>query len=253
LNNAIMDHADLRSGRMMIVSSGGAASIQGDGRPMSVDFSDCSLRGASFANAKLDGANFSGAMLRGANFKGAEIKNARFTNAILTGVNLSDLHVPSEQLVDSIREAGPDAFAKADALKAALEAHQRWIAGQGREGQPAVLDGADLRPLHQSFANRRLGGLSARNTTGIEIDFSGSELQAAKFDGADLRGANFSRSNLRGASFKGAKLFHANFDGAALGSLPLANGTVLAANFEGAELLERQFDGAVRESGETGI
>jgi len=241
LAEANLDHADLRSGRMMIVDAGGAVAMQGNNGAMSVDFSNCSLRGASFGNAKLDGADFSGALLRGANFKGAELKNAKFANSILTGVNLADLKVPPDALVGCIRDVSPEALAKAAELKSLLESHQGWIATQGSQGKPAILDGADLRPLYQIFANRRLGGLSARKTLCIEMDFSGSELQAAKFDGADLRGANFSKANLRGASFKDAILTHAVFEDADLRALPLSNGGSLAPNFAGAIFSENQF------------
>ena len=48
------------------------------------------------------------------------------------------------------------------------------------------------------FIGRTLAGLSARNVTGIGLDFSGCQLQAAKFDGADLRDADFSNADLRG-------------------------------------------------------
>jgi uncharacterized protein YjbI with pentapeptide repeats len=236
---------------MMIIDPSGNASMHGgDGKPMAVDFSNCSLRGASFGNARLDGADFSGAILRGANFKNAEVKNARFTNAVLTGVNLSDLNVPPETLADCIRDVAPEAMAKAGELKTRLESHQRWIATQGSEGQPAVLDGADLRPLQQLIANRRLGGLCLRNSIAIELDFSGSELQAAKFDGADLRGANFSKANLRGASFKGTKLNHAAFEGADLRALPLSGGANLTVDFTDSTLTEGQLVRAIRDADE---
>src|SRR4051812_2846963 len=103
---------------------------------------------------------------------------------------------------------------------------------------------------HQSywriaFVSRRLAGLSARNINGIELDFSGSELQAVKFDGADLRGANFSKADLRGACFRGAKLSHAIFEGATTAPLPLSNGTLLLVDFAGADVTKEQLDKAV--------
>jgi len=249
---AVLDKADLRAGTMMIVGTKEISLIdrnRSGQNPTGVDFSNCSLKGASFGDATLDGANFSGAMLQGASFKNATLTNAVFKNAVLTGVHLAELHVPPEALAESIRDILPQAMAKCDDLKSKIEAHQQWIITQGKEGCPAVLDGEDLRPMHEFFTGRRLSGLSARHVVGIGLDFSESQLQAAKFEGADLRGANFSRADLRGASFKGAKLAHANFEGADLGALEMANGTKLLPDLAGAELMDQQLHNAIRDQG----
>jgi uncharacterized protein YjbI with pentapeptide repeats len=142
-------------------------------------------------------------------------------------------------------------MAKIDDLKLRIEAHQQWISTQGGEGSPAVLDGEDLRPLQNLFLGRRLSGLSARHVIGIGLDFSDSQLQAAKFEGADLRGANFSKADLRGASFKGAKLAHANFEGADLRALEMANGAKLMVDLAGAEITDQQLRDAVRDKRDT--
>jgi uncharacterized protein YjbI with pentapeptide repeats len=217
-------------------------------QPHGVDFSNCSMKGASFGNAKLDGANFTGALLQGATFRNANLKNPVFKNAVLTGVILADLRVPPEALEGCVLDITAQAAARFDELQSRLAAHQQWIATQGQQGRPAVLDGEDLRPLHKLLVGRPMSGLSARNAVGIGIDFSGSQLQAAKFDGADLRGANFSKADLRGASFKDAKLLHADFDGADLRALQLATGTTLLPNLEGAEVTNEQLHNSIRES-----
>jgi uncharacterized protein YjbI with pentapeptide repeats len=80
-----------------------------------------------------------------------------------------------------------------------------------------------------------------RNATALNLNFSDSRLQAAKFDGADLRGANFSGCDLRGASFKGANLSHATFAKARLGPLKLAGGGELAIVMTGAVANSQQF------------
>jgi uncharacterized protein YjbI with pentapeptide repeats len=256
----VLDNADLRAGMMMHVGGGGASPIgrnnPGAGEPSrdsvqqphGVDFSNCSMKGASFGNAKLDGANFTGALLHGAIFKNAILKNSVFKNAVLTGVNLADLQVPPEALEGSIQDITAQAAARSDELKSRLDAHQQWIATQGQQGRPAVLDGEDLRPLDKLLVGRTLSGLSARHVIGIGIDFSAGQLQAAKFDGADMRGANFSKADLRGASFQGTKLQHAIFDGADLRPLHLTNGTIVSPDLTGAEVTKEQLHNAIRDN-----
>src|SRR6185312_5060295 len=212
-----------------------------------VDFSNCSMKGASFGNAKLDGADFTGALLAGANFKNAKLANARFKGAVLAGVNLKDLAVPPEALEGAIADVTPEAAAKYDVLKARLEAHQQWIASAGAQGTPANFDGEDLRPLHQLLVGRLLSGLTARGAICIGLDFSGSQLLAAKFDGADLRDANFSNADLRGASLRATRLAHARFDKANLGRLALNNGGSLPPDLREADGNEEQFYGATLE------
>jgi uncharacterized protein YjbI with pentapeptide repeats len=256
LSHAVLDNADLRSGMMMYVGADGASRIDhgGGGKPDSpatgvphgVDFSNCSLKGVSFGNARLDGANFTGALLQGATFKNAKLTNVIFKDAVLTGVNLQDL--PREALEGCIMDVTPQALAKAEKLKVKLDAHQQWLTSAGQQGAPAVLDGEDLRPLHQLFTGRHLTGLSMRQAIAIGIDFSGSRLQAAKFDGADLRDANFSNADIRGASFKGAKLLHANFDKADLRALSLADGTRHPADFSETETAQEQLRTCIRDT-----
>lgn len=242
---AQMDDADMRSAMMMYVQWGGDVSVvgsereKGKGGPKGVDFSNCSLKNVSFGSAKLDDANFTGALLQGANFKGAKLGKATFNGAVLTGVK--DLAVPPEAVAGAIRDVTPDALAKAEHLKSQLESHQQWIASGGANGIRAILDGADLRPLRQLFVGRTLAGLSARNVIAIGLDFSGSQLQAAKFDGADLRDADFSNADLRGASFRGANLAHARFDKTNLGRLKLNNGGDMKVDLSGAQAAEGQF------------
>lgn len=242
---AQLDNADMRTAMMMYVQWGGDVSVVGSERekgksgPKGVDFSNCSLKNVSFGSAKLDDANFTGALLQGANFKGAKLGNASFKGAVLTGVK--DLTVPPEAVAGAIRDVTAEAAAKFDQLKSQLEAHQTWVTSGGASGARAVLDGADLRPLRQLLVSRTLAGLSARNAVAVGLDFSGSQLQAAKFDGADLRDADFSNADLRGASFRGANLAHARFDKANLSGLKLNNGGSLKPDLAGAQATEPQF------------
>ena len=253
LSYATLDHADLRSAVMMKMGPDGFCIIDRSDSAMGgrgfgtvgVDFSNCSVRHASFGNAQLDGANFSGALLEGANFKGAKLINATFRGAVLTGVNLKDLAVAPEALEGCVLDVSSQAQAKLPSLKEKLDVHQEWISSGGRRGAAAVLDGEDLRPLQKLFAGCQLTGLSARHTIAIGIDFSHCQLQGAKFDGADLREADFSQAELSGASLRAAKLAHAKFRGAILKRLNLLSGAIVLPDLAGAESTEEQFAGAI--------
>jgi uncharacterized protein YjbI with pentapeptide repeats len=249
LSYAIVDGGDLRAARMMIVGPGGMSVMdRRSGQeanspqiPDGVDFTNCSMKHVSFGNAKLDNANFSGAIMDGAKFKGAKLTNAQFKGAVLTGVDLKELNVPKEALEGCVLDITPEAQARAEDLKAMIIGHELWISSEGTQGKTASLDGEDLRPIQDFAAGRRLTGLSMRNATALNLNFSDSRLQAAKFDGADLRGANFSGCDLRGASFKGANLSHATFAKARLGPLKLASGGELAIVMTGAVANSQQF------------
>lgn len=247
---ANLNNADLRAAMMLYAGRGGITFVdrikEGQKSGPGVDFSNCSMKGASFGNAKLDGANFTGALLQGASFKSARLTNVTFKHAVLTGVNLKDLIVAPGALEGCITDPTPEAAGKVEELKARLEAHQRWINSSGAEGAPATLDGEDLRPLQEWFVGRSLTGLCARRTICIGVNFSGSQLQGAKFEGADLRDVDFSEADLRGASLRDTLLSHAKFEKTDLRRLTLTNGTMLAPDFSGSDVMEDQFFHAFR-------
>jgi uncharacterized protein YjbI with pentapeptide repeats len=243
LSHAVLDSADLRAAMMMYIkpngisfSDGGEAEKDSSG----VDFTKCSLKDVSFGNARLDNADFTGALLQGASFRGAKLTNVTFTDAVLTGVNLKELAVPPEVLADCVKDVSEEAASRFDELKAGLDAHQEWVSSGGKRGAPANFDGEDLRPLHNLFLGRPLTGLSARHSIGIGIDFSGSQLQAAKFDGADFRDANFSGADLRGISMRGTRLTHAKLDKANLTRLTLMDGTPVLSDLTDADVTVEQ-------------
>jgi len=248
LSYAVLDHADLRAAMMMFIGADGITFTDRERTKKGnagVDFSNCSLKSASFGNAKLDGADFTGALLHGASFRSAKLTNVTFKDAVLTGVNLNELAVPPEALADCVKDVSPETEARFEELKARLDAHQEWITSGGKSGRPANFDGEDLRPLQHLLVGRPLTGLSARRAIAIGIDFSGSQLQAAKFDGADIRDANFANADLRGISMRGARVAHASFDKANLGRLTLTNGTPIFADFADADVAADQFLTAV--------
>jgi uncharacterized protein YjbI with pentapeptide repeats len=202
------------------------------------------MKGVSFGNAKLDSVNFDGALLVGARFKGARLTGASFRGAVLTGVNLNELGVPPEALKDCVLDVSAQALAKSADLKARLDAHNKWVATETKQGTLAVLDGEDLRPLRKELAGRSLIGLSARHAVAIGVSFARCQLQGAKFDGADLRDADFTDADLSGASLKGAKLAHARFDRTNLRNLQLLSGEIVPPDLTEAEATEEQFLGA---------
>lgn len=248
LSFAVLDNADLRSATMMVVRPAGISFIDHVNKGAAfggVDFSNCSLRHTSFGKAKLEGANFNGALLLGTSFRGAKLVDAKFTGAVLMGVNLLELNLPPDAFIDCVFDVQPAARARAELLQTKIELHQQWVATDGKDGAAATLDGEDLRPLHDKFSSRSLVGLSARGAIGIAMDFSGCQLQGAKFDGADLRGADFTDADLSGASFHAAKLVHAHFDRTRLGTLHLRSGEVLSPNLLGADASAEQFKAAI--------
>jgi uncharacterized protein YjbI with pentapeptide repeats len=243
LSCANLDNANLRSATM---TRPGADPVMSAERQRSggVDFSNCSMKRASFNGASLEGANFSGAMMQGADFKGAKLVDVSFKDAVLTGVNLSHLKVSPEALKGAVTDPSPECVARAEQLKAMVDVHYQWIRTGGREGAPANFDGEDLRPLQSYLAGRHLTGLTARNAIAIGVSFAGCQLQGARFEGADLRDADFSESDVRAASFRGARLTHARFAKADLRALKLVDGRAQSVDLWEALALAEQFSGA---------
>ncbi|HEY5337502.1 MAG TPA: pentapeptide repeat-containing protein [Rhizomicrobium sp.] len=244
---AKLDNADMRAAMMMYMSPDGISILNRESASDGgvVDFSNCSLKKASFGNAKLHGANFSGALLQGVNFRGAKLSDANFSGAVLTGVNLQDLQLPAETFKDCVTDISAQAQGKFDELRGRLDAHQQWIVTGGKQGNHCVLDGEDIRPLLQLVVGRPLTGLSARNAIAVGLNFSGCQLQGARFDGADLRDVDFTGADLRGASFAGAKISHACFNKADLRTLELSTGQARPANLCAAVGSLDQFGGAL--------
>jgi uncharacterized protein YjbI with pentapeptide repeats len=200
-----------------------------------VDFTNCSLRGASLRSANLKNANFSNANMTGVNLSGARLEGVRLRGAILAGVDLQRLSLPASALAGCVLDPTLEAMMQADAIRAEIDRAELWIHSTGRDGGQGDVTGLDLRPA-PVFRNRTLPGLAAGKVLAVDMDFSGSRLQAACFDGADLRGANFQDADLRGASFRGANLTHARFAGATLQDLKLERGATRPTDFGGARL-----------------
>jgi len=249
LAGANLDEADLRAAVLWandeirgLRSVGGRPSAAGegqdkpeDGQPVafSVDFTNCSLLGASLRDANLKNADFSGANLSGADLGGARLEGARFKGAVMTGIDVSKLPVGPSALIGCVFDPTKQAKARVGEVQRELERAQDWISAKG---SPANLEGFDLRPAAHLFRERLLAGLQAKDAIAIGVDFTNAQLQGASFESADLRGANFTGADLRGARFVNANLAHAVFQGAKLGELELKPGLSLSTRFDGAIL-----------------
>jgi len=233
MRQAMLARGDLPEGFGLTAASASQPQSLG-GAAFSVDFSNCSMKGARLNNAKLRGANFSGALLGGIDLKGADVTGSRFDGAVLTGVNLDDIRIDRAAFANCVVDPTPAARQRLGELRQRLDIAERWISTNGAEGRPASFDGEDLRPLKDVFADKRLTAMSAKRACVIGVNFGGTQLQGACFDDADLREADFSGADLRGASFKGAKLWHARFDRANMTALPLPRSGARPVNLDGA-------------------
>ncbi|NIJ50238.1 pentapeptide repeat-containing protein [Rhizomicrobium electricum] len=227
LSHARLDGADFRSGRLLKNSAGIEAVIDRNGSAAGVDFSYCSLNGATFEGADLKGADFTGAMLIGTKFKGAKMNGVVLKDAVLTDVDVSEMQLPPEAFKDCIMPPTSAAVAIRPQILFRLTSHQTWVESDAQLGTFAVLDGMDLRPVATQIGKYKLTAISAKNVIAAGVDFSCTELQGANFEGADLRGASFEGADLRGVRFKGALLHHARFLGADMRPLVLKSGEIL--------------------------
>ena len=210
------------------------AETAGGDQAYSVDFTNCSMKRAKLASAKLTGANFSGALLQDADLKGANLEGAKFDGAVLTGVDLQQVRISPGALAKCVVDPSADVVKRGLELVEVIKAAVQWVASDGAEGKPGVLDDEDLRPLAGVLERRRLAAISCKRACAIGVSFVGSQLQGANFEGADLRDADFTDCDLRGASFRDANMRHARFVNADIQPLALASGGVQETDFEGA-------------------
>jgi uncharacterized protein YjbI with pentapeptide repeats len=250
LSGANLDDADLRQAVLarhdalkgfQRVGRSAVVKLSDGEMAFAVDFSGCSMKGVNLANAKLKNANFEGALLQGAILKGAQLYGANLKGAVLIGADLEGCHADSGAFAGSLLEPSAEALGRVGELLSRLEANSRWVATNGDEGQPAVLDDQDLRPMAAAFERRALAAMSARRICAVGVSFRNAQLQGAHFDHADLREADFGDANLRGASFHGADLRHARFDNADLQPLPVGGGTGRAVDLTEAVYFEASF------------
>src|SRR5262245_34569287 len=104
-------------------------------------------------------------------------------------------------------------------LKEVLDAHQKWIDTEGREGRRASLRNAPLQEADLHDAN-----------------LQEADLEGAKLSVADLMGANLRRANLKDVDFWMADMKDTNLQGADLQGANLLEVT---------NLTQRQVDSAI--------
>jgi uncharacterized protein YjbI with pentapeptide repeats len=241
-----MDGADFRQSTIAVVEENGKWRVIGNSATASVSFANCSLKKARLNNANLKNAKFDGALLNGASFAGASLENASFEGAVLVGVRLSELRVPPEKLKNCITDPDPHFRLRLPEFLAMLDGAEKWARSNGQLGKQASFEGQDIRLLAQHMKGRVLTGIDLRKTIAVNTDFTGCELQAARFDGADLRGATFAHADLRGASFRDANIAHVDFTGANLKPLALESGAKMPTVFDGAAVDRAKFSEASR-------
>ncbi len=116
-------------------------------------------------------------------------------------------------------------------LKQILEAHQKWLEFDGKEGKQADLGEANLQKADLFQANLQKANLGDAN------------LQKADLLRANLRGVNLERADLReadllSAELQGANLSFANLQKADLSFANLQKANLSFANLQGADLFE---------------
>jgi uncharacterized protein YjbI with pentapeptide repeats len=243
LSHANLTQADLRAGRIAIsdedtkfavirhkVSAGqlDGANVSGavldrsrldDVSAAAADFSECSMRGAKLVGANLKNASLRGAVIDNVDVSGANFEAADFTNAVVTRVDLAKARILGSIMDGCLCDPSAAANARSAILLTKLATHREWVTSGGKAGEPAVLDGEDLRPLG-GLAGAFLTAVSARNACLAGMDLGRISLQGALLDGADLRGVNLREADLRGANLSGANLGQADLRRSLLSSLP---------------------------------
>lgn len=121
--------------------------------------------------------------------------------------------------------------------------HMKWCETDGREGQPSLFDGTDLRGL-TSLAGKTLTAFHARGATLYGLDLEGAQLQGARLEKADLRMVSLRGADLRGADLTGANLSNADLRDCQLGPLLLDGNRILPASLSGARARYTDFRGA---------
>ncbi len=116
-------------------------------------------------------------------------------------------------------------------LKQILEAHQKWLEFDGKQGKQADLGEANLQKADLFQANLQKANLGDANLQ--KADLLRANLQGANLERADLREAD-----LLSAALQGANLSFANLQKADLSFANLQKANLSFANLQGADLFE---------------
>jgi uncharacterized protein YjbI with pentapeptide repeats len=104
----------------------------------------------------------------------------------MTEVVLTNVRGRGPDLAGAIQPPTRDAIARAAVLVTQARAHHAWVDTGGRDGAPARLDEADLRPAGDAFRGLKLTAISAKGANLAELDMTGVQLQGANLEGCDL-------------------------------------------------------------------
>ena len=129
-------------------------------------------------------------------------------------------------------------------IKETCEAHEKWLASGGKEGERADFSNADLKNVRLNDVNlekanlngARLNGASLKSVNLKEASLEYADLRFVRainaiFDGASMEYADFKDAILTASTFKDARLASANFENAYLGHVNFTGATLWDANF----------------------
>ena len=148
-------------------------------------------------------------------------------------------------------------------IKETCEAHEKWLASGGKEGERADFCNADLGGARLEGVNLEKANLNGAQLNGAFLNFAKlkeaslerADLRFARamnatFDGASLEYADFREAILTASTFKDARLSFANFEGSKLGHVNFTGASLGAANFAYADIggchFREAFIGGVR-------
>lgn len=138
-------------------------------------------------------------------------------------------------------------------LSEILEQHRLWLDSNGKKGQKANLEKADLRETDLSEAllsKANLKGVLLNNACLNHAELRGANLQAASLNNADLTCADLSKTNLSNTDLRRANLSSADLQRANLKQADMSFATLDSVVFVNANLCETilnyaRLDGAV--------
>lgn len=129
-------------------------------------------------------------------------------------------------------------------IKEACEAHEKWLASGGKEGERADFHNADLAGARLEGVNLEKANLKDARLKGAFLNFANLKEASleyadlkfvramnATFDGASLEYADFKEAILTASTFEDARLAFANFEDAKLGHVNFTGANLSGANF----------------------
>ncbi len=216
----------------------------GYGRTDSISANPGGQDGVMIKNLDLTYANFYQANSIGANFTGKDLSYAKFNSADLRNANLSGTNLTQANLSNAYLENTN--FENAIIYSANFTAPSSYYPPVG-----FVLTELQLKST-RSYKDKNLGAIIFSDNDLRGWDFSGQNMQGARFDGFNtyLQGTNFSGANLENASFAFAtqgpygesNIGPANFSKANLNHADFNSANMTGADFSNASLVETKFE-----------